>query len=370
MVNPRASLQQKLKKLIYKFHIYGDFIVGVPFGNGHVNDTYLLNFDQGGVRLNYVLQRINGDVFKEPIKVMENIDRVTQHLLTKIHKSHSETRKRTIRLLRTQDNLPYVFDDNGNCWRAYIFIERARAYNVLETPEQAFGIARAFGEFQQQLIDLPGERLHDTIPDFHNTPKRIEQLEEAIKNDPCNRVKDAQKEIDFILSRKEAAGELVRLNKSGDIPERITHNDTKCNNILIDDLSGDGICVIDLDTVMPGLSLYDFGDMVRACTSPAEEDETDLSKVYMRFDMYEALFSGFCETAGAFMTAAERENLANAGKIITLEIGTRFLTDYINGDKYFKIKRANHNLERCRSQLKLVSSIEEQMNDMMNLLKN
>lgn len=370
MANPRASLQQKLKKLIYKFHIYGDFIVGIPFGNGHVNDTYLLNFDQGGVRLNYVLQRINGDVFKEPVKVMENIDRVTQHLLTKIHKHHSETQKRTIRLLRTRDNLPYVFDDNGNCWRAYIFIERARAYNVLETPEQAFGIARAFGEFQQQLIDLPGERLHDTIPDFHNTPKRIEQLEEAIKNDPCNRVKDAQKEIDFILSRKEAAGELVRLNKSGDIPERITHNDTKCNNILIDDLSGEGICVIDLDTVMPGLSLYDFGDMVRACTSPAEEDETDLSKVYMRFDMYEALFSGFCETAGAFMTAAERENLANAGKIITLEIGTRFLTDYLNGDKYFKIKRANHNLERCRSQLKLVSSIEEQMNDMMNLLKN
>ena len=370
MAGPRASLQQKLKKLIHKFHIYGDFMVGVPFGNGHVNDTYLLTFDQGGVRLNYVLQRINGDVFKEPVKVMEKIDRVTNHLLTKIRKSHSETQKRTIRLLRTKDDLPYAFDDNGNCWRAYIFIERARAYNVLESPEQAFGIARAFGEFQQQLIDLPGERLHDTIPDFHNTPKRIEQLEEAIKNDTANRVKDAQREIDFILSRKEAAGELIRLNKSGDIPERITHNDTKCNNILIDDLSGDGICVIDLDTVMPGLSLYDFGDMVRACTSPAEEDETDLDKVFMRFDMYEALFSGFCETAGAFMTAAERENLANAGKIITLEIGTRFLTDYLSGDKYFKIKRSNHNLERCRAQLKLVSSIEEQMNDMMKLLIN
>ncbi|MBR2509916.1 MAG: aminoglycoside phosphotransferase family protein [Lentisphaeria bacterium] len=370
MARGGASLQQKLKKLIYKFNIYGDFVVGTPFGNGHVNDTFLLTFDQGGVRLNYVLQHINSEVFKEPVKVMENIDRVTERILRKIYKSHTETRKRTIRLLRTSDNKPYVFDDNGNCWRAYIYIERARAYDVLETPEQAFGIAKAFGEFQQQLIDLPGDRLNDTIPDFHNTPKRIQQLEEAIAADVTGRVKNVQKEIDFILSRKDDAGELIRLNQSGDIPERITHNDTKCNNILIDDLSGEGICVIDLDTVMPGLSLYDFGDMVRACTSPAEEDETDLDKVYMRFDMYEALFSGFCESAGAFMTAAERENLANAGKIITLEIGTRFLTDYLSGDKYFKIKRAHHNLERCRAQLKLVSSIEEQMNDMMNLLLN
>ena len=368
MAESRANLQQKLKKLISKFRIYGDFMVGVPFGNGHVNDTYLLTFDQGGVRLNYVLQRINGNVFNDPVKVMENVDRVTKHIITKIHKTHSETRKRTIRLLRTHDDLPYAFDDNGNCWRAYIFIERARAYDILESPEQAFGIARAFGEFQQQLIDLPGERLHDTIPDFHNTPKRIEQLEHAVREDIAGRAKDVQREIDFILSRKDDAALLVRLNKSGDIPERITHNDTKSNNILIDDLSGEGICVIDLDTVMPGLSLYDFGDMVRTCTSPAEEDETDLRKVFMRFDMYEALFNGFCESAGAFMTAAERENLANAGKIITLEIGTRFLTDYLSGDKYFKIKRSNHNLERCRSQLKLVSSIEEQMNNMMNLL--
>ena len=362
MVLAKASLQQKLKKLIYQFNIYGDFIVGIPFGNGHVNDTFILNFDQGGVRLNYVLQRINGDVFKEPVKVMENVDRVTSHILTKIKKTHTETKRRTIRLLRTPDNKPYIFDDDGNCWRAYIFIERARAYDVLESPEHAFG------EFQQQLIDLPG-RLHDTIPDFHNTPKRIEQLEAAIKADIAGRAKDVAREIDFVLSRKDDAAALIRLNQSGDIPERITHNDTKSNNILIDDLTGEGICVIDLDTVMPGLSLYDFGDMVRTCTSPAEEDETDLDKVYMRFDMYEALFSGFCESAGAFMTAAERENLANAGKIITLEIGTRFLTDYLSGDTYFKIKRANHNLERCRSQFKLVSSIEEQMNDMMNLLK-
>ena len=238
---------------------------------------------------------------------------------------------------------------------------------TLSVPEQAYGIAKAFGEFQQQLTDLPG-RLHETIPDFHNTPKRIEQLEQAIKNDAVGRVAKVQKEIDFILSRKEEAGTLVKLNASGDIPERITHNDTKCNNVLIDDLTGEGVAVIDLDTVMPGLSLYDFGDMVRTCTSPADEDEVNLSKVYMQFNMYEALFRGFCDAANCFMTPAEKENLAFAGKLITLEIGTRFLADYLNGDTYFKIKRPEQNLDRCRSQLKLVTSIEEQMDAMQKLL--
>ena len=351
-----------------QFTIYGDFLLGVPFGNGHVNDTYLVTFDQGGVRLNYVLQRINGEVFKEPEKVMENVDRVTRHVLHKIQQAHKEMKKRTLRLLRTPENKPYVLDEKGNCWRAYVFVERARAYDVLESPEQAYGIAKAFGEFQQQLTDLPG-RLHETIPDFHNTPKRIEQLEQAIARDPLGRAAKVQKEIDFILSRKEDAGILLKLNASGDIPERITHNDTKCNNVLIDDLSGEGVAVIDLDTVMPGLSLYDFGDMVRTCTSPAEEDEIDLNKVYMQFDMYEALFRGFCESADRFMTPAEKENLAAAGKIITLEIGTRFLADYLNGDTYFKIKRPDQNLDRCRSQLKLVCSIEAQMDKMQALLK-
>ncbi len=364
-----AYSQRELRDLISKFIIYGDYLVGIPFGNGHVNDTFMLTFDQGAIRLNYVLQRINGNVFKEPVKVMENVDRVTKHILLHIHSSHAETRKRTIRLLRTHDDKPYVMDRRGNCWRAYIFVERARAYEVLETPEQAYCIAKAFGEFQQQLTDLPGERLHDTIPDFHNTPKRIEQLEDAIRQDPLNRVRNVQKEIDFVLSRKEEAGTLIQLNREGAIPERITHNDTKCNNILIDDLSGEGICVIDLDTVMPGLSLYDFGDMVRSGTNPAEEDEVNLEKVFMRFDMYEALSRGFYQSAQKFMTSAEKEYMPMAGKIITLEIGVRFLTDYLVGDTYFKIKRPNQNLDRSRTQFKLVSSIEEQMNAMRNVLK-
>ncbi len=360
--------QDDFRRICSKFALYGDFLVAVPFGGGHVNDTFQLTFDQGGVRLHYVLQRINRNVFRKPELVMENMDRVTRHLLAKIHAEKVETRKRTIRLLRTFANQPCVTDERGDVWRAYIFVENARAYDVLETPEQAFKVAQAFGEFQCNLVDLPGPRLHETIPDFHNTPKRLEALRQAIRRDPVGRERRVRREIDFIMKRADETERLLRLQAEGAIPERITHNDTKVNNILIDDLTGDGICVIDLDTVMPGLSLYDFGDMVRAGTSPAEEDEVDLAKVGMRFEMYEALYRGFLSSAGSFLTEAERENLPFSGKLITFEIAIRFLTDYLEGDVYFKVKRPEHNLERCRNQLRMVESIEEQSKRMKDLL--
>ena len=359
--------QREIRRLIGMFDVYGDFLVATPFGNGNVNDTFQLTFDQGGIRLHYILQRINSNVFKEPIKVMENVARVTSYLLKKIKAAHKETRKRTIRLLNAHDGRPFAFDDAGNCWRAYIFVEHARAYEVLETPEQAFRVAQGFGEFQQQLVDLSG-RLHETIPDFHNTPKRVAALEAAVKADSCNRVKEVRKEIDFVLSRKDETDILLKLNASGDIPERITHNDTKANNILIDDLSGEAVCVIDLDTVMPGLSLYDFGDMVRSGTNPAEEDEINLDKVGMRFDMYKGFYEGFVDAAGKFLTPAEKEYLPFSGKLITLEIGMRFLTDYLSGDVYFKTRRPRQNLDRCRTQFKLVESMEAQMKMMKALL--
>lgn len=360
--------QDDFRRICSKFALYGDFLVAVPFGGGHVNDTFQLTFDQGGVRLHYILQRINRNVFRKPEQVMENMDRVTRHLLAKIHAEKVETRKRTIRLLRTFANQPCVTDERGDVWRAYIFVENARAYDVLETPEQAFKVAQAFGEFQCNLVDLPGPRLHETIPDFHNTPKRLEALRQAIRRDPVGRERRVRREIDFIMKRADETERLLRLQAEGAIPERITHNDTKVNNILIDDLTGDGICVIDLDTVMPGLSLYDFGDMVRAGTSPAEEDEVDLAKVGMRFEMYEALYRGFLSSAGSFLTEAERENLPFSGKLITFEIAIRFLTDYLEGDVYFKVKRPEHNLERCRNQLRMVESIEEQSKRMKDLL--
>ena len=364
-----AYSQKELRDIMSQFVVYGDFLVAVPFGNGNVNDTFQLTYDQGGIRLHYTLQRINHQVFKDPDKVMNNVERVTSHILGKIRAEHQETKKRTLRFLYTPEGRTLVNDVRGNFWRAYVFVERARAYEVLETPDQAFRVAEAFGEFQLRLVDLPGERLHETIPDFHNTPKRFVDFETAIRTDPCGRVKTAQKEIDFLMARRDETDALLKLNASGDIPERITHNDTKSNNILIDDLSGEGICVIDLDTVMPGLSLYDFGDMVRSGTNPAEEDETDLSKVGMRFDMYEALYRGFLKTAGLFMTSAEKEMLPFAGKLITMEIGCRFLTDYLNGDTYFKVRRPSHNLDRTRNQFKLVESIEEQFEEMRALLR-
>ena len=358
-----------LKKLIHQFAIYGDFLVGVPFGYGNVNDTYQLTFDQGGVRLHYILQRINSQVFKNPELVMENVDRVTEHILSKIKEQHLETKKRTIRLLRTHDGKPFVYDDDGNCWRAYIFVEHARAYEVLETPDQAFKIAAAFGEFQQQLSDMPGGRLHETIPDFHNTPRYFAQLEKALKSDVAGRAAKVSAEVDFLLNRKDEAGTLLRLHDEGAIPERISHNDTKANNILIDDLSGEGVCVIDLDTVMPGLSLYDFGDMVRSGTNPAEEDEVNLDRVGMRFDMYKAFHLGYLQAAGNMLTEAEKELMPFSGKLLAMELASRFLSDYLSGDVYFKTRRPGQNLDRARTQIKLVQSMEGQFSRMIELTR-
>jgi Ser/Thr protein kinase RdoA (MazF antagonist) len=235
----------------------------------------------------------------------------------------------------------------------------------VESPQQAFQAARAFGRFQKLLADLPAPRLHDTIPGFHHTPQRFAKLEAAIAADPANRARLAESEIEFALNHKAMAGVLL----AAGLPERVTHNDTKLNNVMLDDKTGEGICVIDLDTVMPGLAPYDFGDIVRTSTSPAKEDERDLSKVQMQFPMFEALARGYLETAAEFLTKAERQLLVLSGKLITFEIGIRFLTDYLEGDSYFKVHREGHNLDRCRTQFKLVESIERQEGAMNKLVE-
>jgi Ser/Thr protein kinase RdoA (MazF antagonist) len=256
-------------------------------------------------------------------------------------------------------------DAEGNHWRAYRFIERARTFDAVETTEQAFQAARAFGRFQQLLAGLPAPRLRDTIPDFHNTPKRFAALEHAIAADVAGRAKLAVKEIEFALERKSIAGVLLDAN----LPERVTHNDTKFSNVLMDDATGEGICVVDLDTVMPGLALYDFGDMVRTTTSPAMEDERDLSKVTMQFPMFEALVRGYLESAGELLTKAEKQHLAFSGKLITFEQGVRFLADYLAGDTYYKVHHEGHNLDRSRTQFKLIESIEKQEEKMERLVE-
>ena len=271
-----------------------------------------------------------------------------------------------LRLIPARDGRAWHVDAEGNHWRAYHFIEKARTYDAVESTEQAFQAARAFGRFQELLAGLPAPRLHDTIPDFHHTPKRFKALEKAIAADVAGRAILVKPEIEFALARQSITGVLLDAN----LPERVTHNDTKFNNVMLDDATGEGICVIDLDTVMPGLAPYDFGDMVRTTTSPAMEDEQDLSKVTMQFPMFEALVRGYLSSAGEFLTKAEKDLLAFSGRLITFEIGIRFLTDYLAGDTYFKVHRNGHNLDRCRTQFKLIESIEQQEEKMDRLVES
>jgi hypothetical protein len=273
--------------------------------------------------------------------------------------------RRRLTLLPTREGGAWHRDESGHYWRCYIFIEKARSYDAIQSPQQAFEAAKAFGQFQKLLSDLPPPRLHDTIPDFHHTPKRFARLEEALAADAVQRADLARTEIQFALRRKPMASLLLEAK----LPERVTHNDTKINNVLLDEQSGQEVCVIDLDTVMPGLALYDFGDLVRTGTSPALEDERDLARVTMQFPMFEALLRGYLSTAADFLTPAERRHLVFAGKLITFEIGLRFLTDFLAGDTYFKVHREGHNLDRCRTQFKLVESIEQQEEQMNKLVE-
>jgi len=358
------TLKHNVRAVARQFQIVGEFLSAEPYGSGHINDTYCAVYNQGGAPVRYILQRINHNVFKTPVALMENVQRVTAHLAGKVADEPDNSR-RVLTLIPARDGRAWHCDADGNHWRTYVFVEKARTYDAIETPKQAFEAAKAFGRFQKLLTDLPAPRLHDTIPDFHHTPRRFERLEKALAADAVNRAQFAKKEIEFALKHKPITGQLL----AAGLPERVTHNDCKLNNVMLDDATGEGTCVIDLDTVMPGLVLYDFGDMVRTSTSPAREDERDLSKVKMQFPMFEALVRGYLQTAAEFLTPAERQHLVVSGKIITFEIGIRFLTDFLEGDTYFKVHRDNHNLDRCRTQFRLVESIEQQETEMTQLVE-
>jgi hypothetical protein len=357
-----AINQPTVDSVVRHFELPGTCGCATPFGNGHINDTYRVACHSHGSDQWAVLQRINHQIFRDPVALMENIERVTAHLALHAEGLPDATR-RVIHLMRTHEGKSWHRDEDGNYWRAYRYIDHARSLEAVESTEQAFQAARAFGDFQRALSDLPAPRLFDTIPDFHHTPKRFATLEKAIEADAVHRAKEARAEIEFAMAHKHVASVLL----DAGLPERVTHNDTKVNNVLLDEATGEAICVVDLDTVMPGLALYDFGDMVRTATSPALEDELDLSKVGMQFPMFEALVRGYLESAGGFLTKKEKALLAFSGKLITFEVGIRFLTDYLSGDTYFKVHRTHHNLDRCRTQFKLVESIEQQ-EEGMNLL--
>lgn len=339
-----------------------------PYGSGHINETYRVVFTNGSRNDVYIFQKVNTNVFRQPIWLMENISRVLKHSESKLAGKPDRSR-RCIHLVAARDGKMYHMTETGDCWRAYHFIDGASTYNILETEEQAYQAAKAFGGFQMLLADLPGERLHETIPNFHNTPSRYADFEKALAANKSGRADQCRPEIEFAKKISWMAPVLTDLLAKGELPERITHNDTKLNNVLLDDKTGEGLCVIDLDTVMPGLSLYDFGDMVRTSVSPAAEDETDLSKVQARTGVFRALVKGYLEGAQGCLTRKEMELLPFSGILITYEIGLRFLTDFLEGDVYFRTSRRNHNLDRCRTQFTLVQRLMEKENELNDIVK-
>jgi len=357
------NLKPDIRTIAYEFQIAGDFVSAESFGSGHINDTYRVIFAYGGGQHRYILQRLNHTVFPKPLAVMENLQRVTAHLAQKFA-GQPDAVRRALALVSARDGKFFYHDATGNFWRVFPFIERTRTVDVVETPAQAFAAAQAFGQFQKMLADLPTPRLHETIPDFHHTPKRFAALEKAVAADTGNRATLAKPEIEFALRHRAICGVLLDAN----LPERVTHNDTKINNVLLDAATGAGVCVIDLDTVMPGLALYDFGDMVRSMTNPAAENDHDLAKVEMQFPAFEGLLRGYLSSAADFLTPAEKNLLPVSGAVIAFELGLRFLTDFLNGDVYFKTRRAGENLNRCRAQFKLFESIRRQETVMQKLL--
>jgi Phosphotransferase enzyme family len=360
------SAPHDVRAVAQHFQFEGEVREFAPYGNGHINDTYLVTCGDAGAPARYILQHINAQVFRDPIAVMRNIERVTAHLDAQAQGEPGETggARRVPRLIATREGRAWHVDGDGETWRAYRFVDGTRTYETAKSVRLAFQAARAFGRFQQQLASLPPPPLLETIPNFHHTPKRFEALKQAIDADVVHRAVSAGPEIEFALAHEAITGVLL----DAGLPERTTHNDTKLNNVLFDEATDESVCVIDLDTVMPGLALYDFGDMVRTTTSAAAEDERDLNKVGMQFAMFEALVRGYLDATGTFLKKEEREFLAFSGKLITFETGIRFLADFLAGDTYFKVHCEGHNLDRCRAQFKLVESIEWQEKAMNRLV--
>ena len=351
------------------FDMRADFVDAAPYGSGHINDTYLAHYDHAGQPLRFIHQRINGHVFRDPVALMDNIERVTGHALQRlIEQGHPEARRRTLTTIPSIEGRPYAFDPDGGCWRTYPFIEGARGYDRIDHEHQAESAARAFGEFQKLAAGLPGGRLHETIPDFHDTPKRLAALTQAASAADACRRELAAAEIEFALGHDDEVGRITHAIADGTVPERVTHNDTKLNNVLLDEATMEGVCVIDLDTTLPGSVLYDFGDMVRTMCPTTREDQPDLSAIDLRLDRFSAVLRGYLGAASDFLVPAEIELLAFSGKLITLECGIRFLTDFLEGDRYFKTTRPRQNLDRCRAQFALVWAIGKRLSAMEDLV--
>ncbi|SCP96324.1 phosphotransferase enzyme family protein [Anaerobium acetethylicum] len=358
------------QEVLSAYGIEDGIISDRPYGTGHINDTFVIEYMHGeGSRKKILLQKMNHKVFKRPEAVMENIQNVTAYIREQAIKRGGDPRRETLNIILTENGKPYCRDLTGGYWRAYDFIEGATAYDRVEDPECFYQSAIVFGNFQRLLSEYPVENLNETIADFHNTAKRLEMLKKVVAEDPCGRASGVQEEIDFAIEREKEAHVLTEMAERGELPVRVTHNDTKLNNVMIDDTTGKGLCVVDLDTVMPGLSVYDFGDSIRFGASTAAEDEQDLSKVSCDMILFEIYTRGYLEGCAGKLTKKEIEMMPMGAKLMTFECGIRFLIDYLQGDVYFKIHRENHNLERCRTQFRLVADMENKWEIMNRIVK-
>ena len=362
---------RSLEDAVYAFGFGPQCSYVKPFGEGHINETYAVYMpgpDGKEVPL-YVLQRININVFKNPDQVMDNIFGVTEYLRNIIRQEGGDLDRETLSYIKTKDGESYFEDDNGQPWRCLHYVPNSVCYQQVERPEQFYQSALSFGHFLKQLGEYPAESLYETIPQFHDTRKRFRDFVEAERKDVKNRARVCRSEIDFVLAREKDCGTLMEQLEDGVLPLRVTHNDTKLNNILFDKDTEEGLCIIDLDTIMPGLAANDFGDSIRFGASTAEEDEQDLEKVHFDIDLYEIYVKGYLEMAKEVLTPAEIESLPWGARLMTLECGMRFLADFLQGDVYFKTAYPEHNLVRARTQFRLVKEMEEQFDKMKDVLK-
>ena len=350
-----------IQKQAYQFAMDGEPIFCQVYGSGHINETYLVL--DSCARL-YILQKINKTIFTDPESLMQNVVAVTSYL-----KARSAHPANEMSLVATIDGKGWFVDVDGEYWRMYDFIPNAVCLDKANTPAEFMESGFAFGDFQRKLADFPAASLVETIPHFHDTPKRFEAFRAAVAADPMGRAKNVQREIEFALEREAYAAILMDKQRSGELPLRVTHNDTKLNNVMLDRLTRKTLCVVDLDTVMPGLSVTDFGDSIRFGASTGAEDEPDLDKITMSLELLEAYTAGFLSACGKSLTACELAHLADGAKMMTLECGTRFLTDYLQGDVYFRVHHEQQNLDRCRTQYKLVADMEGKWSDMQRIIE-
>lgn len=364
--------QQQAEQAMRHFSFAGTPVCRGVYGSGHINDTFLVILE-GEPEKRFVLQRINTDVFREPKHLMENIEAVTRHLRRKIEENGGDPKRETLTLVEAEDGNPWHADDDGNYWRVYPFIRDTVSFDLCDTPELFYQSAKAFGHFQRMLADFPARTLYESIPDFHNTAERFRQFQAALRADAFGRAAEAQDAIEFVL--KHGPSSPTDLTQGYDamarkkIPLRVTHNDTKLNNVLFDRATKKGVCVIDLDTVMPGYIMNDFGDSIRFGATTALEDEADLSKVNFDIRLFEIYTKGFMEECASRITREEIALLPAGAMVMTFECGMRFLTDFLSGDTYFKTARRTHNLDRARNQFKLAADMEEQYGEMCRIVK-